>query len=123
MRNAMPRRTTRPESSRNLEKKWTLDQIRGEILKRSYVRALATGDFESGRKTIAQEMNVKKTALDAKKLSYWEKSEQAQAFEFCLAETKGYPEVMEKFRVAFDSLDVMKTPNDRYDAPPPDPSD
>lgn len=52
---------------------WTLDQIREEVLKRSYARSLATGDFESGRKTIVQDLNVKKISLDERKLVLLEK--------------------------------------------------
>ncbi|HEV2691402.1 MAG TPA: hypothetical protein VG347_00750 [Verrucomicrobiae bacterium] len=46
---------------------WTLDQIREEVIKRSYKRAIATGDWTSGRKTIVQDLNVKKIALDENK--------------------------------------------------------
>ena len=52
---------------------WTLDQIREEVLKRSYARAMATGDFASGRKTIVQDLNVKKIAQDERKLVILEK--------------------------------------------------
>lgn len=52
---------------------WTLDQIREEVLRRSYARALATGDFAAGRKTIVQDLNVKKVALDERKLAILEK--------------------------------------------------
>lgn len=53
--------------------KWTLDQIREEVLKKSYARSLATGDYESGRKTIVQDLNVKKISLDERKLVLLEK--------------------------------------------------
>jgi len=49
---------------------WTLDQIRDEVLKRSYARALATGDFAAGRKTIVQDLNVKKITLDRDKFEF-----------------------------------------------------
>lgn len=52
---------------------WTLDQIREEVLKRSYARAMAKGDFAAGRKTIVQDLNVKKVALDERKLVLLEK--------------------------------------------------
>ena len=58
---------------------WTLDQIREEVLKRSYARAMATGDFASGRKTIVQDLNVKKVAQDERKLVILEKN--AAAFD------------------------------------------
>ncbi|MGA2178791.1 MAG: hypothetical protein ABSH15_04330 [Verrucomicrobiota bacterium] len=58
---------------------WTLDQIREEVLKRSYARALATGDFASGRKTIVQDLNVKKVSLDERKVTLLEKK--AAAFD------------------------------------------
>ena len=58
---------------------WTLDQIREEVLKRSYARAMATGDFASGRKTIVQDLNVKKVAMDERKLVILEKK--AAAFD------------------------------------------
>lgn len=56
---------------------WTLDQIREEVLKRSYARAITTGDFASGRKTIVQDLNVKKVALDERKLVMLEKKAEA----------------------------------------------
>lgn len=87
---------------------WTLDQIREEILKRSYARALATGDFEAGRRTIAQEMNVKKTALDREKMEEWKKSDQAKALQFCLVESREFPEVQEKFMAALAALRQAK---------------
>jgi hypothetical protein len=58
---------------------WTLDQIREEVLKRSYARAMATGDFAAGRKTIVQDLNVKKISLDERKLVILEKK--AAAFD------------------------------------------
>ena len=58
---------------------WSLDQIREEVLRRSYARALQTGDFAAGRKTIVQDLNVKKVALDERKLLLLEKK--AAAFD------------------------------------------
>lgn len=58
---------------------WTLDRIREEVLRRSYARALATGDFTSGRKTIVQDLNVKKVMLDERKVALLEKK--AAAFD------------------------------------------
>lgn len=58
---------------------WTLDQIREEVLKRSYARAISDGDFAAGRKTIVQDLNVKKVALDERKLQLLEKK--AAAFD------------------------------------------
>lgn len=58
---------------------WTLEQIRTEVLKRSYARALSTGDFASGRKTIVQDLNVQKVALDARRVAILEKK--AAAFD------------------------------------------
>lgn len=51
-------------------KDWSLDRIREEVLRRSYARAIATGDFASGRKTIVQDLNVKKLALDRDKFEF-----------------------------------------------------
>ena len=51
---------------------WTLDQIREEVLKRSYARAIQEGDWAAGRKTIVQDLNVKKVSLDERKLKLLE---------------------------------------------------
>jgi len=71
------------QDERNLKEQfgdnWTLDQIREEVLKRSYARAISTGDFAAGRKTIVQDLNVKKVALDERKLALLEKK--AAAFD------------------------------------------
>jgi hypothetical protein len=59
---------------------WDLDQVREEVLKRSYARALAIGDFDAGRKTIKQDMSVQKTSMDERKLVLLEqKAAQADA--------------------------------------------
>jgi hypothetical protein len=68
---------------------WTLEQIREEVLKRAYTRALLRGDFSAGRKTIAQDLKVKKVSLDERRLVLLEKkaaaADRAQA---ALAEGK-----------------------------------
>ena len=73
--------------------RWTLDQMRGEVLRRSYARAVVTGDFTSGRKTIAQELNLKKVSLDERKLALLEQKaaayERAQAVLAEVKESKG----------------------------------
>jgi hypothetical protein len=59
---------------------WDLDQVREEVLKRSYARALVTGDFDAGRKTIKQDLNVQKSFMDERKLVLLEqKAAQADA--------------------------------------------
>jgi hypothetical protein len=75
---------------------WTLDQVREEVLRRSYARAIATGDFASGRKTIVQDLNVKKVALDERKLALLEKK--AAAFDQAkeVIESKLSPEEQKK---------------------------
>jgi hypothetical protein len=87
---------------------WTLDQIREEVLKRSYARAMATGDFAAGRKTIVQDLNTKKVALDEQKAIDAKKDDQARALEFCLEEAKKYPDVQEMFKAAFAALRKAK---------------
>ena len=58
---------------------WTLDQVREEVLKRSYARAIREGDWGAGRKTIVQDLNVKKVQLDERKLVLLERK--AAAFD------------------------------------------
>jgi hypothetical protein len=59
---------------------WDLDRVREEVLKRSYARALTTGDFDAGRKTIKQDLDVQKTSMDERKLVLLEqKAAQADA--------------------------------------------
>jgi hypothetical protein len=45
---------------------WTLDQVREEVLKRSYARSMATGDFKLGLATMDRDLNLKtgKTMAD-----------------------------------------------------------
>ena len=70
------------EDARRLKEEfgdWTLEQIREEVLRRSYAQAIAEGDFSAGRKTIVQDLNVKKVSLDERKLVLLEKK--AAAFD------------------------------------------
>ena len=87
---------------------WTLDEVREEILKRSYVRALVSGDFESGRRTIAQEMNVKKVELDRVKMEGAKRSGEAKALKFCVVESRDFPEAHQQFMAAFATLRQAK---------------
>lgn len=83
---------------------WTLDQLRGEVLKQSYLETLAAGDFKLGLKTVAQDVNVKRVALDEAKVLEAMKTGQASALEFCLEEAREFPAVQELFRQAFAAL-------------------
>jgi hypothetical protein len=96
------------EDEDDFEDEWTLDEVREEILKRSYARALVIGDFESGRRTIAQEMNVNKLALDREKLEEWKKEDQAKALQYCVIESREFPEAHQQFMSAFATLRQAK---------------
>jgi len=58
---------------------WTKDQVREELIKRFYQRALATGNADLGLRTIVQDLNVQKVELDSRKLTLLEKK--AAAFD------------------------------------------
>lgn len=58
---------------------WTKEQVREELIKRFYRRAMATGDADLGLKTIVQDLNVEKVSLDSRKLALLEKK--AAAFD------------------------------------------
>ena len=92
--------------------KWTVDQIRDEIFKHSYVRALATADFDLGRKTIAQEMNVEKVSLNKEKFSYYKEDTQARALEKVLKDTDQCPNARNQFKAAFAALTEEQYTND-----------
>ncbi len=87
---------------------WTLDQIREEVLRRSYARSISTGDFASGRKTIAQDLNVEKVKLDRRKVELLEKKmaafNRAQAAVKGATESKGglTPETIRKIEKEFN---------------------
>lgn len=44
---------------------WTADQLRAEVLRRSYARSLADGDFESGRATMKQDLAERTAVFNA----------------------------------------------------------
>ena len=49
---------------------WNLDQAREAVLKKSYERTLATGDFVLGLKTVRQDLNAKIVTLDRQKFEF-----------------------------------------------------
>jgi hypothetical protein len=53
--------------------KWTLDQIREEVIKKSYARALADGNFCQGLKTVKADLSAKQVLLDERRLVLLEK--------------------------------------------------
>jgi hypothetical protein len=56
-----------------------LDLIREKVLKKSYARSIAKGDFKSARATVVQDLNVEKVNLDKRKVAILEKK--AAAFD------------------------------------------
>lgn len=68
---------------------WGLDQVRDEVLRQSYFETLASGDFKLGLKTVTQDLNVKRTNLEERRIALLEKKaaayDRAQA---ALAEAK-----------------------------------
>ncbi len=97
----------------------TLEQFRLEVLKRSYLRALATGDLAAGRQTIAQEMNVKeqettlrKVILNEQEFSYYKEDTQARALEKVLKDTDQCPNARNQFKAAFAALTEEQYTND-----------
>ena len=70
------------EDARRFTEEFGADQIelvREKVLKKSYARALATGDFAQARKTIVQDLNLEKVSLDKRKMVLQEKK--AAAFD------------------------------------------
>ena len=66
-----------------------LDAVRERVLKKSYARANALGDFSSVRKTIVQDLNVEKIKLDKRKVALLEqKAAQADATEKVLTDAE-----------------------------------
>ncbi len=56
-----------------------MEVVRQKVLKKSYARAVASGDFSEARKTIVQDVNLEKVALDKRKVAILEKK--AAAFD------------------------------------------
>ena len=53
----------------------SLEEVRKEVLKRSYNRTLAKGDFKQGLATVREDVRVERLALDARKVELLEKKE------------------------------------------------
>lgn len=89
---------------------WTKDQVRAELIKRFYQRALATGDADLGLRTIVQDLNVQKVELDSRKLALLEKKaaayDRAQAALAEAKQSKGgiTPETMSKIEAELKLL-------------------
>jgi hypothetical protein len=70
-----------------------IDLVREKILKKSYARATAQGDFASVRKTVVQDLNIEKMNLDKRKLALLEQKaaayDRAQAALAGAKESKG----------------------------------
>lgn len=58
---------------------WNLDQAREAVLKKSYERSIASGDFKLGLRTVVQDLNVKRTDLESRRIAVLEKK--AAAFD------------------------------------------
>jgi len=56
-----------------------MELVREKVLKKSYARAIASGDFSEARKTIVQDVNLEKISLDKRKVVLLEKK--AAAFD------------------------------------------
>jgi len=48
--------------------KWTLDQIRAEVIKRSYARALASGDFKHALATVREDVRIQRMLLEERRV-------------------------------------------------------
>ena len=89
---------------------WTKDQVREELIKRFYNRALATGNADLGLRTIVQDLNVQKVELDSRKLALLEKKaaayDRAQAALAEAKQSKGgiTPETMSKIEAELKLL-------------------
>ena len=49
-----------------------LELVREKVLKKSYARAIAAGDFSEARKTIVQDVNLEKVSLDKRRVALLE---------------------------------------------------
>ena len=52
---------------------WNLDQAREAVLTRSYERSISSGDFKLGLATVVQDLNVKRTDLESRRIVLLEK--------------------------------------------------
>jgi hypothetical protein len=74
-----------------------LDLIREKVLKKSYARSVAAGDFKSARATVVQDLNVEKVNLDKRKVAILEKkAAQADETEKALKDSELTPEQREQ---------------------------
>jgi protoporphyrinogen oxidase len=110
MQNIKPSDMTKLEEYRD----WTLDQVREEVLRRSYFRSLASGDFTFGLKVLAADatgrFKEREVSLAESNAADAKKTEQEKALEFCLDEAREVPAAQEFFRKAFAELKKAKAP-------------
>lgn len=87
---------------------WTKDQVREEVLKRTYLLSLATGDFSEGRNAARQDLAERRFQFEKEQAAETRKSDQQRALEYCLEESKRWPDVQELFKSAFAALKSAK---------------
>lgn len=95
------------ENERRLKEQhpdWTIDEIRQEVLRQSYLESLGAGNFKQGLATVAVETKAKKLVNDARRYEDAKRSDEEKALSLCLEDAKQFPEVQQMFRDAFAAL-------------------
>ena len=79
----------------------SLDDLRTKVLEAYYKRALARGETALGAAMLRQDLAERRFRLATEQAAHSRKSALQDALEYCLLESKKYPEVVELFHTAF----------------------
>jgi hypothetical protein len=79
---------------------WTLDQIREEVLKKSYARSIATGDFKHGLKTVDKDIKVRSQQFEEEKFKESLRDKLQAGLDAVAEAFKKNPQAMEFYKQA-----------------------
>lgn len=93
---------------------WSLEQIRDEVLKQSYLETLSSGDFDLGMKTIRSDVRVKALALAREKFEVdsitlflkWRKDRKME--ELAESDMSNADKIAAMRKEAFKSVDALQ---------------
>lgn len=91
-------------------KDWPLDRVREKVLQEAYFSTLTNKDFKTGLQTVNAHCRVESNELSQRRYDDSKRAAEAKAMQFCLDETRDYPEVQELFKQAFAALEKATAP-------------
>lgn len=74
---------------------WSIDRVREEVLKQSYLETLATGNFELGLKTVAANSKIEELQFDKEKFKESMKTKLQAGLDAVAEAFKGHAEAMQ----------------------------